>query len=158
LPTTPKTWAGQIENMPSADMRYLSICTGTALSTAMTPDCIYDEQLAATADNTGRFAVVISRQEDRPKNATEACGVAWIDMGNGDGVVGGSPDYGVVINRHTLVNDNFKNSWFAVSKPGTERQAMGDYLPYALNMKDKDRFEALGCPVDKSRLWALLPK
>ena len=93
----------------------------------MTPDCIYDEQLAATADSTGRYAVVISRQEDKPKNATTECGVAWIDMGNGDGMVGGSPEYSLVINRHTLVNDNFKSSWFAVQKPGTEKQTMGDY-------------------------------
>ena len=33
-----------------------------------------------------------------------------------------------------------------------------NYLPYALNMKDRARFEALGWPVDKTKLWAMLPK
>ena len=63
-----------------------------------------------------------------------------------------------MINRHTLVNNNFKNSWFAVQRPGTEEEAMGDYLPYALNLKEKARFEALGCPVDRSKLLSMLPK
>ena len=38
------------------------------------------------------------------------------------------------------------------------KTSMGDYLPYVLNLKEKARFKALGCPVDKSKLWAMLPK
>jgi hypothetical protein len=145
--------------MPDADMRYMSVCTGGAPASAITPDCIYDEQLASTVDEeTGRFAVVISRQDERPKNATEACGVAWIDAGNGDGLVSGSPQFMFVINRHTQVNPSFRHSWFAVTRPGTERQAMGDYLPYVLNLKETARFESLGCPVDKRKLWSMLPE
>ncbi|MBV8667377.1 MAG: hypothetical protein JO269_12930 [Burkholderiaceae bacterium] len=157
MPVTPKTWHGEADNMPNADMRYLSICTGTSPSAGLTPDCIYDEQLAPTVDARGRYALVISRLEDRPKNATEACGVAWIEYGNGDGMPGGSAEFGAVINRNTEVNPAFGHSWFAVQKPGAEKQAMGDYLPYLINMKEKENFEALGCPVDKARLWSKLP-
>ncbi len=158
LPKSPKTWHGDKDNSADYDMRYSSVCTAGSLTAATTPDCIYDEQLAASADAEGRYALVIASQQDRPSNATSQCGVAWIDMGNGDGMVGGSPNYASVINRHTQVHENFKHSWFAVTKPGTEKEVMGDYLPYVLNLKTKARFEALGCPVDKTKLWALLPK
>ncbi|MDM0047561.1 hypothetical protein [Variovorax sp. J22R115] len=158
MPRVPKTWHGEAQNAANVDMRYMSVCTATALTAAMTPDCIYDEQLLPTVDDTGRYAVAISRGEDRPKNATLECGVAWIDAGNGDGMVSGSPDYMMVINRNTLVNPEFKQSWFAVTKPGTEREAMGDYLPYMLNLKNKANFEALGCPVNKRKLYAMLPR
>jgi hypothetical protein len=158
LPKSPATWHGGKENMADYDMRYSSVCTAGSLTAATTPDCIYDEQLAASADADGRYALVIASQQDRPSNATAQCGVAWIDMGNGDGMVSGSPNYASVINRHTQVHENFKHSWFAVTKPGTEKEVMGDYLPYVLNLKTRAHFEALGCPVDKSKLWAMLPK
>jgi hypothetical protein len=157
MPNTPKTWHGENANPADYDMRYNSICTAGSLTAAITPDCIYDEQMATSVDASGRYAVVISRQEDKPSNATNSCGVAWIDMGNGDGMVSGSPNYVNVINRHTQVHENFKQSWFAVTKPGTEKTVMDEYLPYVLNLKEKEKFEALGCPVDKSKLWAMLP-
>jgi len=158
MPRTPKNWHGENDNPAGYDMRYASICTGGSLTAASTPDCIYDEQLATSADGSGRYTLVISRQGDRPTNAKESCGVAWIDMGNGDGMVSGSPNFASIINRHTQVHSDFKQSWFAVTKPGTEKETMGDYLPYVINLKEKVRFEALGCPVDKSKLWAMLPK
>ncbi len=157
MPHTPKTWHGDIANDSDYDMRYMSICTAGGLSSGTTPDCIYDEQLLSTIDPaTGRYDVVISREGDRPGNATEACGVAWLDAGNGDNVYGGSPDYMSVINRHTEVKPAFRHSWFAVEKPADAKAAMGDYLPYVINMKDKAAFEQLGCPVDKKKLHALL--
>jgi hypothetical protein len=159
MPVTPRTWNADQENTPHVDMRYLSICTAGSPSSGTTPDCIYDEQLLSTVDSeTGRYDVVISREIDRPTNARQACGVAWLEAGNGDGVVGGSPDFMFIVNRHTQVSDQFKQSWFAVKKPGTEKQVMGDYLPWVINMKTKAAFEALGCPVDKKRLHALLGK
>jgi len=158
MPQTPKNWHGENTNPANYDMRYASICTGGSLTAASTPDCIYDEQLAASTDASGRYALVISRQDDRPANANPSCGVAWIDMGNGDGMVSGSPNFASLINRHTQVHPDFKHSWFAVTQPGTEKEAMGDYLPYVINVKEKVRFEALGCPVDKTKLWAMLPK
>jgi hypothetical protein len=157
MPRTPKTWHGDAENDPNIDMRYMSVCTAGGLSAGTTPDCIYDEQLLSTVDpDTGRFDIVVSREADRPSNATEACGMAWLEAGNGDNVPGGSPDYMAVINRHTEVSENFKHSWFSVTKAGSEKQVMGDYLPQVINMKEKAAFEALGCPVDKKRLHSML--
>jgi hypothetical protein len=156
LPTTPHTWDGETDNMADAQVRYVSFCTGGALTAATTTDCIYDEQLDRTTDRAGHYFLVISRAGDRPSNATEQCGVSWIDYGNGDGMVSGSSDYAILINRHTMINPSFKQSWFAVRKPGTEAQVMGEYLPRVIDMKEKARFEALGCPVDKSRLQQML--
>jgi hypothetical protein len=100
--------------------------------------------------------VVVTRGPDRPTNATDKCGVAWMEWGNGDGIPGGSQQYGAIINRHTHVNPKFANSWFAVKKPGSEREALGDYLPQLVNLHAKERFEALGCPVDVAKIDAMI--
>ena len=77
-------------------------------------------------------------------------------MGTGDGIPGGSKDFGVVINRHTRVNPKFRQSWFDVKKVGAEAETLGEYLPHVINMHDKARFEALGCPVDTAKFAALV--
>jgi len=159
MPTVPRTWSGDSAPLDqSADMRYWSICTTAAPPTGLTVDCLFDEAVLPTLDARGYFTVVVSRSPERPANATDACGVAWMEWGNGDGIPGGSRDFGAIVNRHTRVNPAFAHSWFAVTRPGTERAALGEYLPYVLNLHDKARFEALGCPVDLSRLDAMLPR
>jgi hypothetical protein len=42
-------------------------------------------------------------------------------------------------------------------KPGMQFETMGAYLPYLINMKDKKRFESMGCPVARSKLNIMLP-
>jgi hypothetical protein len=159
MPQTPATWHGERENSNgSSDMRYMSICATGAPASGMTADCAYYEQLRPTINAQGRFSVVLSRAEDRPVNATAACGVMWLDIGNGDGLVGGSTEFAAVINRHPIVNPAFNHSWFAAKMPGQERKAMGEYLPHLINTHDKTNFEELGCAVDKSRIAARLPK
>lgn len=158
MPKTPQTWHGESMVDADVDMRYMSVCTGAAPPSASTVDCVYDEQLLPSVDKAGRFMLVISRSEDRPKNATLGCGVAWIDFGNGDGLPGGSPNFAQVVNRHTLVSDKFQHSWFAPERPTSVNKAMGEYLPYMINMKEKESFEGLGCPVDKSKIRKFLPK
>lgn len=157
LPKTPRTWHGAATHDPSVDMRYASLCTVSSAIAATTNDCAYDEQLLPSVDASGRYLAVVSRQEDRPSNARAECGVVWLDFGNGDGVVGGLPDLGYLVNRHTTVSPSFAHSWFAVAKPGSEHDVMGEYLPYALNVKDKTGFEALGCPVDRAAVRRMLP-
>jgi len=159
MPSTPHTWSGDPTPMnQDADMRYWSICTTHAPPTGNTVDCLFDEAVLPTVDKRGNFTVVVTRAPDRPANATEKCGVAWMEWGNGDGIPGGSPHYGSIINRHTHVNPNFKNSWFAVKRPDSEREALGDYLPHVVNFRDKARFEALGCPVDTAKIAALIKR
>ena len=107
MPRTPRTWDGDPAPMDQdADMRYWSICTSTAPPVGqhggLRPR---RERARSTLDQQGNFnVVVIARAPDRPANATEKCGVAWMEYGNGDGIPGGSQDFGAVINRHTHVN------------------------------------------------------
>jgi hypothetical protein len=159
MPTTPHTWDGDPTPLnQDADMRYWSLCTPTAPAVGNTVDCVTDENVRPVVDQQGHFSVVVSRATDRPSNANGKCGVVWMEYGNGDGIPGGSPDFGAVINRHTLVNPKFQNSWFNVKKVGGEAEALGEYLPHVINMHDKARFEALGCPVDTSQFAKLIRK
>jgi hypothetical protein len=157
MPSTPSTWNGDPAPVnQDADMRYWSLCTSTAPPIGNTVDCVTDENVRSVIDNQGNYSVVVSRAIDRPTNAREKCGVTWMEYGNGDGIPGGSQDFGAVINRHTLVNPKFKNSWFNVKKVDGEAEALGPYLPRVINMHDKARFEALGCPVNTARIDALV--
>jgi hypothetical protein len=156
MPSTPSTWDGDPAPMnQDADMRYWSLCTSTAPPVGNTVDCVTDENVRPILDPQGRYSVVVSRAPDRPSNAIEKCGVTWMEYGNGDGVPGGSKDFGAVINRHTLVNPKFQNSWFNVKKVRGEVEALGPYLPHVINLHDKARFEALGCPVDTAKFTAM---
>jgi hypothetical protein len=159
MPRTPVTWDRPGEPMDTAvDMRYWSLCTSTAPPIGNTVDCVHDENVRPVLDAQGWFTVVVSRAPDRPANAHAKCGVEWIEYGTGDGIPGGSKDFGVVINRHTLVNPAFKHSWFDVKTVRGEREVMGEYLPHVINLRDKARFEALGCPVDTARLAAMVKR
>jgi len=131
------------------------MCTVMTPSSGNTVDCVHDENVRPHLDKEGFFNVVVSRAADRPANATERCGVVWMEYGNGDGIPGGSVDMGGIINRHTLVNPDFKHSWFNVEKVGSAEQVMGPYLPHVYNLRTKAKFEALGCPIDTSKLPSL---
>ena len=157
MPRTPSTWGGDPAPMDAeADMRYWSLCTSTAPPVGNTVDCVTDENVRPIVDKQGQYSVVVSRAIDRPSNANEKCGVTWMEYGNGDGIPGGSADFGVVINRHTLVNPKFQNSWFNVKAVHGEAQALGAYLPRVINLHDKARFESLGCPVDTAKFSAMV--
>ena len=155
MPSTPHTWEGNPAPLDQqTDMRYWSVCSVMAPPTGMTVDCLFDEQVAPTLDAKGYFSVLVSRAVDRPANARPECGVQWLEWGNGDGLVGGQPGFGAIINRHTLVNPQFQQSYFAVTGANQEQQAMGEYLPYMSNFHERQRFEALGCPIDTRQLDA----
>jgi hypothetical protein len=159
MPSTPRTWDGDPAPMDqNTDMRYWSLCTSTAPPVGNTVDCVHDENVRSSIDKQGNFNVVISRAIDRPANAIDACGVTWMEYGNGDGIPGGSQDFGAVINRHTQVNPKFKSSWFDVKKVHGEADALGDYLPHVINMHDQARFEALGCPVDTAKFDSMIKR
>jgi hypothetical protein len=159
MPSTPRTWDGDPAPMnQEVDMRYWSLCTSTAPPIGNTVDCVTDENVRPIVDKQGNYSVVVSRATERPSNATEKCGVTWMEYGTGDGIPGGSKDFGAVINRHTLVNPKFQNSWFNVKKVHGESEALGPYLPHVINLHDKARFEALGCPVDTSKFTAMVKR
>jgi hypothetical protein len=72
------------------------------------------------------------------------------------GCAGDSKDFGVVIHRHALVNTKSRNKGFNVKKMKGEAEALAPCQPHFVNLHDKARFEALGCPVDTARIEALV--
>ena len=152
LPVTPLTYHSDGSPARKSDMLYWSMCTNMGLATGMNIDCLYDEELEPLLDANRHYTIVTTRAADRPSNATDSCGVAWMEFGNGDGVEGGSPDTMLLVNRVTRVDPSFRHSWFDVTKPGDEARVLGDYQPQVTNLRTKAAFEALGCPVDVKKL------
>ena len=66
LPNTPKTYHGD-EIMSKGDMVYWSICSNQGFSNTRVNDCLFDEQVPV--NNKGEYTIVVSRVEDRPRNA-----------------------------------------------------------------------------------------
>ncbi len=121
----PRTFNRQ-RRMEPGQLRFWSLCTGESRVTVRTPDCVADRELPV--DSARRFTVVVSRKEDRPLNATERCGVGWIDWGDrGDGA--GDPDYAVLILRNMLPAAGFAQAVQRVRLPGTEPDVMGAHFP-----------------------------
>ena len=127
--------------MEAGQLRFWSLCTGESRVTVRTPDCVADRELPV--DSARRFTVVVSRREDRPVNASERCGVSWIDWGDrGDGA--GDPDYAVLILRNMLPAADFGQAVQRVQRPGTEPDVMGAHFP-ATGYGTKAGFERRGC-------------
>jgi hypothetical protein len=125
LPTTPVTQTGTTR-MTSGQLRYWSICTNKTPVSGLAVDCAYDEQLPLRGDR--RYTVIISRKGDRPKNATSACGVKWLDWGV-QTESPEDPDYGLVLVRNMLAAPDFAEAAQNVKAFGDERKVMGAYLP-----------------------------
>jgi hypothetical protein len=132
LPTAPRTLAGQ-PTMGTGQLRFWSMCTGNR--TTITHGCVVDED--TPVDANGRYTVVISQARARPRNATKACGAAWIPWG---------PDpKGIAIMRNMLPADGFANA-VQRATPGTEEAVLGPYYPRG-TYYSKAAFEAIGCPI-----------
>jgi hypothetical protein len=140
LPTFPATYAGE-RTMGTGQLRYWSICTNDTPVTGRAVDCASDYQLPLRRDR--RYTIVVSRPTDRPRNATERCGVKWLDWG-AQTAVPEQPGYGLIIIRNMLAAPGFGRAAQAVTQLGTERQVMGPYYPTP-TYTTKARFQALGC-------------
>jgi len=135
----------------ASQVRYWSICAGEGLSTTETPNggCAPDASIPLDAD--GRYTVVVSRASDRPSNANERCGVAWINWGDGgDGTRGPDgqplhPDSGFVLMRHLLPDPGFAQAIQNVKVTGSAEPVLGEYYA-APQYMTRAGFEALGCP------------
>ncbi|MGW0638325.1 hypothetical protein [Nocardia salmonicida] len=141
MPRTPRT----IDSAPSADadvdMRYWSLCSNESLATTRATGCVFDEQVPL--DAARRYTVVASLPEDRPANATEACGVAWVQLpSNGDGA--GHPEDAYLILRNMLPTSGFGHAVQDTKTPGDEKAVMSAYLPDG-KYSSKAEFEAKGC-------------
>jgi hypothetical protein len=143
FPQAPKTSDGR-SPVPSGQMRYWSLCSNDN-NTVVVFDCLYDEQVAR--DAKGRGVILVSKPEDRPSNATTACGVSWMDWG--------SADNALLLYRNMLPLPEAQFPYavqYVPSPPGQyEAQTMGPYFPYGTHMARAD-FEKLGCPVSADQL------
>jgi hypothetical protein len=144
MPTTPRTFGGERIMNQEAQLRYLSFCMNESVLTTRVMDCVYDEQIPLGAHR--RYVVVTSRRQDRPRNATARCGVAWLAWSpRGDG--GSDHDFGWMQLRNMLPSPSFHHAIQDTKVPGDERSVMGSYLPTGTYYKNKRAFEKLGCPV-----------
>jgi hypothetical protein len=82
-------------------------------------------------DDDGFYTIVVSRPEDRPKNATHENGITWIDWGPGEGLDDprDRKDWGMVIMRFMACATDWDHSPANVTEPGHEQATMGPYYP-----------------------------
>ena len=147
MPTFPNTFAGAdgkgLATMPPANLQYWSIVTLASAPSGELWDGVFDMQVPL--DKDGNYTIVVSRPEDRPKNATTEHGVAWIDWGPGEGLDDprNRAEWGMLLARMMSADPNWANSPTKITKPGEEAEALGPYYPRG-EYTDKAAFEAKG--------------
>jgi hypothetical protein len=150
LPTFPNTWANT-KIMPDGQVQYWSVATMASFTNGSLWDGVFDMQVPL--DKDGYYAIVVSRPEDRPKNATRENAVAWIDWGPGEGL--GDPrnrkDWGALLMRYMVPHKDFQYNPLKADTPDKLAQVMGPYYPRGY-YTTKAKFEAEGvkkAPVPK---------
>jgi len=146
MPTHPETYLRNPHNeYGGKEVRYWSLCNyGSIVIDNPLPvnsDCVFDEQVPT--DEDGYYTIVISLPEDRPWNAVDHCGVAWMDWGT-EGDWFGRPELIDLTLRNQLADPSFAEGVDKVLVPGDEKAVMGDFLPDGTYMS-KQQFEDLGC-------------
>ncbi|WP_313954075.1 DUF1254 domain-containing protein [Accumulibacter sp.] len=134
MPTFPNTYAGSggrgLEVMPAAQTQYFSLVSCESMPSGQIVDGLTDMQIPL--DKDGNYTIVYSRKEDRPKNATAANGVAWIEWSpRGEGIPGpkNRTDFGMLMLRIMANSPDWQQSPNHVTEPGTEETVMGPYYP-----------------------------
>ena len=124
-PTVTKTFNNN-PLMTKGQLRYWSICSNQSFANTRVNDCLFDEEIPL--DDKGYYTVVVSRAEDRPRNAKPECGIGWLPMADdGDGVF--DKDVSVVQIRHMLASPEFKNTIANVENQKDLLGVMGEYMP-----------------------------
>jgi len=148
MPTFPNTYAGKdgkgLAVMPEAQTQYWSLVSCEAVPSGQVVDGITDFQVPLDADRN--YTIVVSRPEDRPKNATLENGVAWIKWSpRGEGLDDprNRPDFGMLIMRIMGNNPSWKERPDNIKEPGTGEAVMGPYFPKGY-YTSKEEFEAKG--------------
>jgi hypothetical protein len=148
LPTTPATYAGESKMQRGMQLRYWSICNNQGLTSgATTGPCLADEEVPINAKRD--YTIVLSLPQDRPKNATDKCGVAWMNYGTaGDGFT--RPDSTLLIMRNlaTTAHPAFPNAIQNIATPAAVKSTMGAYLP-TVTYTDRAQFQHTGCTTTK---------
>lgn len=145
-PTTPRTIAGN-KMFEDGELRYWSFCSNQGFANTRVNDCAHDEEIPLNAK--GIYTIVVSRKEDRPRNATLECGVSWLPMAeDGDGVV--DDDVTVLQLRHMLGTRDFPHAIQQIPEPGMEMETMGPYFPQGRYMTTSAFEIAMPCLQPKS--------
>jgi hypothetical protein len=148
MPTFPDTYAGRdsrgAATMTDAQTQYWSMVSCEAVPSGQVVDGLTDFQVPLDQDR--HYTIVVSRPEDRPKNATLENGVAWMKWSpRGEGLDDPSnrADFGMLILRIMANSPNWPQRPDEVKKPGTEQVVMGAYCPGGY-YTTKAQFEANG--------------
>jgi hypothetical protein len=147
MPTFPNTFAGAdgkgLAIMPAANLQYWSLVTLASAPSGELWDGVFDMQVPL--DKDGNYTIVVSRPEDRPKNATLEHGVTWIDWGPGEGLNDprNRKEWGMLLVRMMSADPAWQNSPTKITKPGEEAAVLGPYYPRG-EYTDKASFEANG--------------
>jgi hypothetical protein len=144
LPITPATYTGEPRIQRGTQLRYWSICNNEGLTSgATTGPCLADEEVPINAQRD--YTIVISLPQDRPKNATDKCRVAWMNWGTkGDGYTRPRSTLLILRNLATTAHTAFPHSVQDVTSPATIKQVMGHYLP-TVTYTTAAKFEKHGC-------------
>lgn len=154
MPTHPETYDNTKINNQTAEtqVRYWSICTAGGLEKPAVlktnSACLFDQEVPTNSNS--EYTVVVSLPEDRPKNARNGCGVAWLNWGTGGDDLEGEyaadnrPSLDTLLMRNQLSNPTFANSIEKVTAPGTETEVMGAYYPTSTYMTAQE-FESRKC-------------
>jgi hypothetical protein len=144
LPTTPATYRGEPRMQGGTQLRYWSLCNNEGLTSgATTGPCLADEEIPINAKRD--YTIVVSLRKDRPTNATDRCGVAWMNYGTkGDGYTRPDSTLLIIRNLATTAHPAFKNAVQNIASPATVKQTMGAYLP-TVSYMTASQFEKHGC-------------
>jgi hypothetical protein len=155
IPSTPETYLGNPgpNDNGTVQARYMSLCTYTSPAIATNiqqfEKCLNDQTMLP--DKNRMVTIVLSTAQDRPKNATAACGVAWQELspyGDNFGIIGKAkelvnpgvlPDgqlgagtdpylYNVVI-RQQLPNASFQQAFANIPTNKVIKPFLGPYYP-----------------------------
>ena len=126
-PTTPKTYF-ESSSTKEVNLRYWSLCSNQSFVNTRVNDCLFDEEIPI--NKNGFYTIAISREEDRPRNAVNECGIAWLPMADdGDGMF--DDDVTIIQFRHLLPSNNFEHSIQKVKRQDQLEEIMGPYMPKA---------------------------
>jgi hypothetical protein len=147
MPSHPDTRHREATPLGDTQVRYWSITTGGSVASGAGWQSLYDEEVPL--DEQGNYTIVMSWPEDRPKNATKANGVMWIDFGEGEGHYVGARNWvNVVYMRYMNPNPDWRESPAKIPVPTPahpypqDAEVMKEYYPRAVYMSKAD-FEAL---------------